>query len=98
VIPPEQAWFGSEGWQPMEGEAQADLAAGRVTEAKRADLSRALKRPDRRAKDADAEGQVHPALFEEFCRTAGPSRKKRMGVSTALMYSFGGRYGVFYAL
>ncbi|MEA3351178.1 MAG: AbrB/MazE/SpoVT family DNA-binding domain-containing protein [Chloroflexota bacterium] len=31
TIPADQAWFWSERWQAMEGEAQADIDAGRVT-------------------------------------------------------------------
>lgn len=30
LIPPDQAWFWTEGWQKLEGEAQADIEAGRV--------------------------------------------------------------------
>src|SRR4030065_229409 len=32
IIPPEQVWFWSQRWQAMEREAQADIAAGRVSE------------------------------------------------------------------
>ena len=42
VIAPDQAWFWAERWQRLEYEAQADIEAGRIAEAKDLESARTV--------------------------------------------------------
>jgi AbrB family looped-hinge helix DNA binding protein len=53
IIPPDQAWFWSERWQKLEGEAEADIATGRVVTFD--NLESALAALDQAVNESDAE-------------------------------------------
>ena len=51
VIPPDQAWFWTERWQRIEGEAQADIDSDRVH--RYADIDEAIEALERKANARD---------------------------------------------